>query len=46
MAKYYQYYVEGQDEEKLIQVLKRNVRRMSSGSVRKLRQVCIIPTKI
>lgn len=24
----------------------RNVRRMSSGSVRKLRQVCIIPTKI
>lgn len=27
-------------------VAQRNVRRMSSGSVRKLRQVCIIPTKI
>lgn len=27
-------------------VAQRNVRRMNSGSVRKLRQVCIIPTKI
>lgn len=27
-------------------VAQRNVQRMSSGSVRKLRQVCIIPTKI
>lgn len=27
-------------------VAQRNVRRMSSGSVRKLRQVCIILTKI
>lgn len=30
----------------LMVVTQRNVQRMSSGSVRKLRQVCIIPTKI
>lgn len=36
-------------KEKTLRTLEeteRNVRRMSSGSVRKLRQVCIIPTKI
>lgn len=39
MAKYYQYYVEGQDEEKLIQVLKTELRLIEPGKVEKI-QCC------
>ena len=33
MGKYYQYYVEGQDEEKIIQVLKTELRLIEPGKV-------------
>ena len=39
MGKYYQYYVEGQDEEKIIQVLKTELRLIEPGKVEKFNVV-------
>lgn len=46
MAKYYQYYVEGQDEEKLIQVLKTELRLIEPGKVEKFNVVSEELTKL
>ena len=39
MGKYYQYYVEGQDEEKIIQVLKTELQLIEPGKVEKFNVV-------
>ena len=39
MGKYYQYYVEGQDEEKIIQVLKTELQLIAPGKVEKFNVV-------
>ena len=46
MGKYYQYYVEGQDEEKIVQILKTELQLIEPGKVEKFNVVSEKFTKL